>query len=230
MESMNLTPRLACVAALVPHGACLADVGTDHGKLPIALLRSGEIKTAIGSDIGEGPLSHAARNAKDYGVLLSLRLAPGLQAISPDECDTITIAGMGGQTIAEILQGATWTAQGAHLLILQPMTMIPQLRQWLWKHGYTIERERVCREDRRRYVVMAVRGGADKQVVPLAQCVVSQALLAAPDALDYIHHLLLRERNVLRGMLQAAAPDEKQIQIQKQIVERLEQAEEALQR
>ena len=58
-----LTPRLACLAALVPPGARLADVGTDHGKLPISLLLDGRIAQAIGSDIGAGPLAHAARNA-----------------------------------------------------------------------------------------------------------------------------------------------------------------------
>ena len=138
---MILTPRLACIAALVPQGAQLADVGTDHGKLPITLLIEGRIAHAIGSDLREGPLDHAARNAEEHGVILPLRLAAGLDGISPEECDTVTIAGMGGQTIAEILQNAPWTADGDHLLLLQPMTMIYELRQWLWAHGYAIERE-----------------------------------------------------------------------------------------
>ena len=81
---MVLTPRLACLAALVPQGARLADVGTDHGKLPVSLLLDGRIASAIGSDIGEGPLAHAARNAQEHGVSLSLRLAPGLDAVQPE--------------------------------------------------------------------------------------------------------------------------------------------------
>ena len=110
IESMVLTPRLACIAALVPQGARLADVGTDHGKLPVSLLLSGRVASAIGSDIGQGPLAHAARNAAEHGVALSLRLAPGLDAVQPDECDTVSIAGMGGQTIADILADAPWCA------------------------------------------------------------------------------------------------------------------------
>ena len=74
---MILTPRLACIAALVPQGAQLADVGTDHGKLPITLLIEGRIAHAIGSDLREGPLDHAARNAEEHGVILPLRLAAG---------------------------------------------------------------------------------------------------------------------------------------------------------
>ena len=80
MESMILTPRLACMAALVPPNTRLADIGTDHGKLPISLLLDGHITSAIGSDIRSGPLAHAERNAKEHNVSLSLRLAPGLEA------------------------------------------------------------------------------------------------------------------------------------------------------
>ena len=177
MESMILTPRLACMAALVPQNARLADIGTDHGKLPISLLLDGHIASAIGSDIRSGPLAHAERNAKEHNVSLSLRLAPGLEAVRAEECDTVTIAGMGGQTIAEILTAAPWTAQGNHLLLLQPMTMIAELRRWLYAHGYAVERETLCREDRRRYVVLSVRGGAPKREMPLTECAVSPALL-----------------------------------------------------
>ena len=62
MESMILTSRLACIAALVPQGAQLADIGTDHGKLPITLLIEGRIAHAIGSDLREGPLDHLPKN------------------------------------------------------------------------------------------------------------------------------------------------------------------------
>lgn len=82
MESMILTPRLACMAALVPQNTRLADIGTDHGKLPISLLLDGHIASAIGSDIRSGPLAHAERNAKEHNVSLSLRLAPGLEAVA----------------------------------------------------------------------------------------------------------------------------------------------------
>ena len=228
MESMVLTPRLACLAALVPPGARLADVGTDHGKLPIALLRAGRVASAIGSDIGAGPLEHAARNAAEHGAALSLRLAPGLDAVQPDECDTVSIAGMGGQTIADILRAAPWTADGAHLLLLQPMTMAYELRQWLWANGYAIEREAPCREGRRHYVVIVARGGGQTRQVPLAQCAFSPALLRADGAADYLRHLLVRERRALAGMERAEQPDPQRLDDQRALVRAINDALEGM--
>ena len=228
MESMTLTPRLACIASLVPQDVRLADIGTDHGKLPISLLLAGRLASAVGSDIGAGPLDHAARNAADHGVTLSLRLAPGLDAVRADECDTVSIAGMGGQTIADILAAAPWTADGRHLLLLQPMTMVSELRRWLWENGYEIERETLCREDRRRYVVLSVRGGAERREVPLSRCVVSPALLRAEGAAEYLDMLLRRERRALAGMEQGKNVTGAALEEQQDAVRVLEQAREEL--
>ena len=226
---MVLTPRLACIASLVPQGARLADIGTDHGKLPISLLLTGKIAAAIGSDIGEGPLAHAARNAADYGVSLSLRLAAGLDAVQPEECDTVSIAGMGGQTIAEILTAAPWCEQGQHLLLLQPMTMVYELRQWLWAHGYVIECETLCREDRRQYVVLSARGSAEKKNLPLWQCAFSPALLQASGAKGYLQALLTREERALEGMQLANEIDKARLDMQRRLVMAIKQAWEGLQ-
>lgn len=226
---MVLTPRLACIASLVPQGARLADIGTDHGKLPVSLLLAGRIAAAIGSDIGEGPLAHAARNAAEHGVSLSLRLAAGLDAVGPEECDTVSIAGMGGQTIAEILAAAPWCERGQHLLLLQPMTMVYELRQWLWAHGYAIARETLCREDRRQYVVLSVRGGAEKAELPLWRCVVSPALLQADGAKDYLRALFVKEKCALDGMERASAIDKARMGAQRRLVSEIQQALEGLQ-
>lgn len=226
---MVLTPRLACLAALIPPGAKLADIGTDHGKLPISLLLEGRLACAIGSDIGEGPLEHAARNAQAYGVALSLRRAGGLDAVQSEECDTISIAGMGGQTIAEILAAAPWCAQGRHRILLQPMTMVNELRQWLWANGYAIEKEVLCREDRRQYVVLQVRGGAEKLQKPLWQCAFSSALLGADGARAYLQSLLARERRALEGMERGRAVTAARVDAQQRLILELEQALEGLQ-
>ncbi|MEF2863332.1 MAG: class I SAM-dependent methyltransferase, partial [Eubacteriales bacterium] len=160
-------------------------------------------------------------------VSLSLRLAPGLEAVRAEECDTVTIAGMGGQTIAEILTAAPWTAQGDHLLLLQPMTMIAELRRWLYAHGYAIERETLCREDRRRYVVLSVRGGAPKREIPLSECAVSPALLRAEGAADYLEQLYLREKKALDGMEQGTS-ENKRLAYQRALVQCIQSAREEL--
>ncbi len=204
MESMILTPRLALAAELVPQGARLADIGTDHGKLPIWLLLSGRLHTAVGSDIRPGPLAHAERNAHEHGVTLPLRLAPGLSGIAPDECDTITIAGMGGETIADILSNAPWTQLGTHLLILQPMTMLPVLRQWLAAHGFRTETERLCQEGKKFYLVLSVRGGGPARTLSPLEALAPAGLRSDPLAAAYFHALLQREQAVLRGMYAGA--------------------------
>lgn len=203
MEQLKLRPRLLSLAMQVQQGARLADIGTDHAKLPIFLLQRGRIASAIGSDLRQGPLAYAQSNARAYGVTLPLRLAPGLAAIAPEECDTIAIAGMGGLTIIEILQDAPWTAEGAHRLLLQPMTHIPALRQWLWAHGYQIEQEIPCVEDDRYYLTLCVRGGGEAHEVALEQCIVGSTLIAAPEAVGYLQWLAAHTKQAIQGMERA---------------------------
>lgn len=214
MESMSLTPRLALAAAFVPRGARLADVGTDHGKLPISLLLRGQVRSAIGSDIRPGPLAHAARNAEEHGVPLPLRLAAGLDGIAPEECDTITVAGMGGETIAGILDAAPWTRAGAHLLILQAMTMLPVLRQWLAANGFRTDGERICREGRKFYIVIAARGGGATQALSPLEALAPACLRTDPLAREYFRWLLHREETILHGLRAGTNTDPAQLDAQ----------------
>lgn len=228
MESMILTPRLALAASLVPEGARLADIGTDHGKLPVKLLLEGRVRSAIGSDIRPGPLAHAARNAEEHGVILPLRLAAGLAGIAPEECDTITIAGMGGETIADILAEAPWTRAGAHLLILQPMTMLPVLRLWLAANGYRTGAECLCREGEKFYLVIAARGGGKARRLTPLEALAPEALLADSLAEPYLAALLRRERAALRGMCAGRRVEPERIAAQQALTEALERRLEGL--
>lgn len=160
-KQLQLQPRLALLAALVPPGSRLADVGTDHGYLPVYLLQQGRIPSAIAADIGAEPLEHARRTAGEYNVTgLELRLCDGLAAIHPDEVDTVAIAGMGGETIIHILENAPWTKDGSHELLLQPMTKAADLRRWLSVNGYTFTSERLVLDKGYLYPVLCVRGGS----------------------------------------------------------------------
>lgn len=230
MEKIDLTPRLKTVAHLVPYGARLADIGCDHGKLTIHLLSKGVIKSAIAADIREGPLTHARKNAAEHGFaeFISFKLTAGLQGISPDACDTIAIAGMGGETIASILREAKWTKHGAHALLLQPMTMLPSLRQFLWENGYEIESEHICREDQRFYIVMQVRGGGAVQHKTRAECIISKALLRDACAAEYLRFLLHTEEKALCGLQKANLPCMAEIQEKQQGIKIIREALEVL--
>lgn len=115
-EQLQLTPRLQAVADLVPKGARLADVGTDHAHLPVWLLLEGRISGAIASDIRPGPLERAKGTVEAYRVeeRVSLRLCPGLEGITAHEVDTVTICGMGGDMMTDILGAAPLDQRRGH--------------------------------------------------------------------------------------------------------------------
>ncbi len=162
LKELELTPRLQAVADLVPPNAALADVGTDHAYLPAWLLGRGRVRRAIAADINQGPLDRAKLTARQYGCTerMEFRLCDGLAAIAPDEVDTIVIAGMGGETIAAILQAAHWVFDSRYTLILQPMSAQPDLRNWLWYHGFSIQKEQIIREGEKLYNVFVASFGS----------------------------------------------------------------------
>ena len=167
-HTIELTPRLRTAADLVPAGARLADVGTDHAYLPAALLLEGKIPFAIAADLRQGPLLRAKETARQYGCQgkMAFRLCDGLRGVRPEETDAVVIAGMGGETIAQILQAAPWVRERQVPLVLQPMSSLSDLREWLRENGYTIREECLAREDETIYVVMSVRAGEMGPMTP----------------------------------------------------------------
>lgn len=223
---MHLTPRLRTIMAQVPEGTRLADIGTDHALIPAALLRNGKITAAIASDIRQGPLESAARTAQQFGLedRISLRLGAGLCTVQPEDADTIVIAGMGGETIAQILEDDPWALDGTHLLLLQPMTAQPFLRQYLAAHGGSIEKESLCREGRRMYTVLTVRGGGEPQQKSLSQCCISKALLCDPMAEQYVKKLLEREEKITASLESAKHQKPEELQLHRDNIQVLQEA------
>lgn len=159
-NELILQSRLHAIASLVPDGAKLVDVGTDHGFIPVRLLLDDRIQTAIASDIGALPLDHARRTAEHFGVTerVEFRLCDGLAGISEKEVDTVVIAGMGGDNIAAILSAAPWTKNGT-LLLLQPMSKSEVLRRFLPENGYKVIAEQLVADKGVIYPILTVRGG-----------------------------------------------------------------------
>ncbi len=206
---MELTPRLQAIADQVEQGAHLVDVGTDHAYLPVWLLLDRRIDHAIAADLREGPLSRARETAEQYGVTeqLSFRLCDGLSGIQPHEVDTITIAGMGGETIAAILEAAPW-ARDCRLL-LQPMTSFPDLRLWLQSNKYTICAERIVREGNRLYSIWDIKGGEMPPLSPAELWVGRQS--DDPLRREYLTMMEEKLSRSLRGHQAASVPDDKEI-------------------
>lgn len=152
-----LSPRLAEAARLVGKCNCFADIGIDHAYLPIYLLMTGACKTAVASDIGEGPLKRASAAAQKYNQTVSLRLGSGLSTLERDEADAVVIAGMGGLLIADILKSGADKLGAAKKIVLQPMTAVPELRKFLADYGWRIESESIVKEGEKLYILMSVK-------------------------------------------------------------------------
>jgi len=198
-KELQLQPRLAFLASLVPRNARIADVGTDHGYLPVYLLQQGRITAAIASDVGEEPLEHGRRTASEHGVKgIDFRLCDGLAGVAPEETDTVIIAGMGGDTMVSILTPAPWTKEGK-LLLLQPMTKQEMLRKWLANNGYAIEQERLVWDKGILYPVLLVRGGT---MGPLTEAEAYGGVHMEDDPLcgDYLDHQISRLHRSIEGL------------------------------
>ena len=204
---MELSPRLAAIAAQVPQGAVLADVGTDHAYLPVSLLLDGTIPAAIASDVNQGPLDRGRQTARQAGVeeKIDFRLADGLNGLEEGQADAVVLAGMGGELMARILSETPWTR--SVLLLLQPMTAQPELRRWLTENGYCIEKETLVREGEKLYVILTVRGGVDLPYTDGELWAGRQRRGEdAPLRLEYLDDLLRRRRKALSGMERSARP------------------------
>ena len=118
-----MSERLEIIASLICDGRGSADVGTDHGYLPVMLCRRGYNGALIASDINSGPLEAARITAREAGFdsRISFVLCDGLSGVDPKAIDTIVIAGMGGDTITGILDRDYWCASPEFGLIMQPM-------------------------------------------------------------------------------------------------------------
>ncbi len=207
-KQLELTPRLQLLADWVPQGARLADVGTDHAFLPVWLRLHGRVVFAIASDLRKFPLERAKDTGRTHGAdNIDYRLCNGLEAISPEEVDTVSIAGMGGETIASILDAAPWTADGEHTLLLQPMTHAEDLRGYLADHGYSIIRESLIYDRGTIYPVMEVRAG--KMTLSLGQRYGGAALLHDPLGDRYLIERIIRLMGAIAGLNRSASPEDR---------------------
>ncbi|MDB4897285.1 MAG: hypothetical protein JWN15_3547 [Firmicutes bacterium] len=156
---ITLSPRLAAAARYVLPGRPVADIGTDHAYLPAYLVQTGRVPWSIAADVMPGPLEAARTTVVAEAVSgdVSLRLGSGLQVLRPGEVATVTICGMGGPLIAEIL--ATGPLGGLERLVLQPMGGEERLREWLAANGWRLVAEELVADAGRIYVILAAEPG-----------------------------------------------------------------------
>ncbi|MDR3149611.1 MAG: class I SAM-dependent methyltransferase [Oscillospiraceae bacterium] len=155
---MRIPKRLKAIAELIPRGSRLLDVGTDNALLPVWLILHGIINTAIAADISPKCIARAVETARVHCVPEQVRcvVSDGIKAIDGDVFDVAVIAGMGGESIRDILEASPDKIRGK-LLILQPQTKQIELLDFLRSSGFDILSERVVCERGRTYLIQTVK-------------------------------------------------------------------------
>lgn len=145
---IKLSPRLKTIADEIEKGETMADIGTDHGFLPVYLWEKGICPKVIMTDISSGSLKKAEKNCRIRypEVQFDLRQGSGIQILDSGEVDVIVIAGMGGILMTEILGNDLEKAWSFKKLVLQPRNRIGQLRYWLYDNCFSIKNEKLVRE------------------------------------------------------------------------------------
>lgn len=223
MNEQTLSVRLEHVAAHVPADARLADIGSDHGYLPVALMRRGVIAAAVAGEVAVTPFYSAQRVVRENGFeqRITVRLANGLAAIEPgDGISAISLCGMGGETIRDILDAGKARLSGTELLIMQPNGGEQPLRQWLMDNGYRIVCEEVLRENRFDYeIIVAERTGPVTYTAEELYFGPLQLQTRSPAFLAKWQRLLQQRQKTLTSFARAkqGVPEEKMQQIERQI-------------
>lgn len=183
---MKLTDKRLLTCGELVTGEVVADIGTDHGYLPIWLVESGKCSRALACDTAEKPLESARRNIMAAGLedkITAVR-SDGLKSVELSGVTDIVIAGMGGELIAEILSARELPEDMN--LVLQPMTKWDVLRKWLWEKGWRVTEERACVQGDFVYSVMQCRKGRAEHPCDLKYLYCGLVTMDTEEGLEYL--------------------------------------------
>jgi tRNA (adenine22-N1)-methyltransferase len=204
---MKLTPRLQAIAELIPPGSVVADIGTDHGYLPVYLLQEQVSHRAVAADVNRAPLEQARETVAAFNCLqkIDLRLGDGLHVLrEEDAIDTVVIAGLGGRSIASILTDGYHKIKDIKQLILQPMNEAGYLRVFLAENGYALVNETLVIEGRRLYEIIQAKPGKEQETDPLRLSLGPRLLEKRPPLLPVLLREKMRKLRIIRNSLQRA--------------------------
>lgn len=195
---IRLSPRLKAVAAFVPEGFRAADIGTDHGYIPIYLVETGRVPGVLAMDVGKGPLERAKAHTEAMNPELrdriELRLSDGLKGMKTGEARTVIIAGMGGELMIRILDEGRHVWESVDTWVLSPQSELEEVRRFLLREGFAVLREQMVKDNGKFYTVMAASRGK-------MECEQKEELRYGP--------CLIRDKNPV--LLEYLAQEEKRI-------------------
>ncbi|MBZ9624633.1 class I SAM-dependent methyltransferase [Clostridium sp. FP2] len=180
---MDLSIRLKAIVNMIEKCDSVIDVGTDHGYVPIYLVKNGVIKSAIASDINKGPVEKARNNItlNNLSAQISCRLGSGLSTVNNGEAQIAIIAGMGGNLIRDILEADLDLVKQFKYMILQPVQNAEVLREYLYITGYNIIDEEICNDDGKFYEIIKVKYDTKPIILDSIYYEISKILLDKKD-------------------------------------------------
>ncbi len=186
---MELSKRLQAVADMISPGLTVADVGTDHGYIPIYLFSTGKSPRVIAMDINLGPLERAKEHIAEYDLQdkIETRLSDGVAKLGVGEFDSVVIAGMGGALTIQIMEEGKEVFKHLKEFVLQPQSELYKVRKYLKDQSYKIVAEDMVLEDGKYYPMMKVVQGEE--------------LNYADIELRYGKHLLQNKNRILQAFL-----------------------------
>ncbi len=214
MQNIIISKRLLWFAERVRQGVNFFDIGTDHAKLPVYLVKSGKISNAVASDIGEGPVERARKYIALNRLCscISTRIGDGLCGIDITPPADIAICGMGGETIINILSQASAVKSSDIRLMLQPMTDFAMLRRYLADNGFYAVDEDIVESDNRMYQCIIVGYDGVKRVLSDAEAELGKLCIEKQSSsfIKYVERRYNIVKKCIDGMKRASLDTEKE--------------------
>lgn len=200
---MKLSKRLGKIAEYVPQGSIVADIGTDHGYIPIYLIENLICEKVIAADVSKPSLDKTINYVKDIGYedRINTRLGDGLAVLKPNEVDTIIIAGMGGVLMTQILNRSPEIIETTNNFIFQAMIGTDELRKYLYNNNFVIEDESLIYEDGKYYEIIFAKKGKSSYNMDNF-CEIGHKLIEKKDPLlpDFLKHKISYNQNIINNL------------------------------
>ena len=207
---VRISDRLRIVAHMCDKGAVVADIGTDHGYLPIYLVQEGIAPSAIAMDLRKGPLEKAKKHICDNCLedRIQTRLSDGLEKLSKNEADIITICGMGGRLIADIVTKGKDVITQNTILVVSPQSEVGEFRHFLVSQGFEIEDEQMLKEDGKYYFIIKCRKSEESVCSEFSETQYQYGWKLLDSKDKTLYEYLIKEKETNEGISNSLKKDE----------------------
>lgn len=197
---MRLSDRLKTITMMVSKNSKIADIGTDHGQVPIFLSENKISDYIVCSDISEPSLLKSKEIVKNFTNIYP-RLGDGLNVLFENEVDEIIIAGMGGYLIVKILEENLNIVKNLKSIILQPMQASEYLREYLYSK-YKFLEEKVVYEDSRYFEIIQVVYTGEETTVDEIFYEIPKLSYERKDiaCLDFIEYKIQKNKEIIKSI------------------------------